>query len=222
MGRSAICARLARAAALIAIVAVMAGAPCLATAAGAGSVTPAEALQQLLDGNTRYVANKATHPDSRPSDATQHPSAVVLSCSDSRVPPEILFDRGVGTLFIVRAAGNTCGRLALDSIEYAVLKLATPLIVVMGHDRCGAVQAAVANYPKPAGPMLENIYPAVEKTRGQPGDPVANAISENALLTAQRLSNDPKLAPLIANGHLKIVAARYNLATGAVTLLPSK
>jgi carbonic anhydrase len=215
-------ARLVRAIAPIAIFATLAFAPgvwCLPAKSGPA---PAAALQQLLDGNARYTADKATHPASRPSDAAQHPAAVILSCSDSRVPPEILFDQGVGSLFVVRAAGNTYDQLALESIEYAVAHLGTPLIVVMGHDQCGAVTAAVKEYPKSAvGPMVKNIYPAVAKTKGQPGDPVSNAISENAVLIAEKLTRDPRLAAMVASGQLKIVAARYNLATGAVTMLPS-
>src|ERR1700722_1778820 len=84
---------------------------------------PGVALQQLLDGNARYIADKATHPDSRPSDATQHPTAVILSCSDSRVPPEMVFNQGIGSLFVVRAAGNTYDQSGLESIEYAVAHL---------------------------------------------------------------------------------------------------
>jgi len=180
-------------------------------------------LQQLLDGNARYTADKAAHPDSRPSDAAQHPSAVILSCSDSRVPPEILFDQGVGSLFVVRAAGNTYDQLALESIEYAVAQLGTTLIVVMGHDQCGAVKAAVGEYPRPTNSaMLKNIYPAVAQTKGQPGDAVANAVSESAVLTAEKLARDPRLAAMVAGGQLKIVAARYSLATGAVTILQTK
>jgi carbonic anhydrase len=214
---------LAQAAALIAIFATLA----FALSAWCDDVSnrqpPAEALQRLLDGNARYVTDKATHPDARPSDAAQHPAAVILSCSDSRVPAEIIFDQGVGALFVVRAAGNTYDQLELQSIEYAVAHLGTSLIIVMGHDQCGAVSAAVKEFPKPSvGPMLENIYPAVAKTKGQPGDPVSNAISENAVLTADRLAKDPRMAPLVASAELKIVAARYNLATGRVTLLPSK
>ena len=184
---------------------------------------PAVALQQLLDGNARYVADKATHPDSRPSDAPQHPLAVILSCSDSRVPPEIVFDQGIGALFVVRAAGNTYDRPALESIEYAVAHLGTSLIIVMGHDQCGAVTAAVKEYPKPTvSPMLKNIYPAVAKTTGQPGDPVSNAIGANAVLTAQRLAKEPQLSAMVARGQLRIVAGRYNLSKGIVTMLPLK
>jgi carbonic anhydrase len=189
----------------------------------APGIPPATALQQLLDGNARYVADKATHPASRPSDAAQHPAAIILSCSDSRVPPEILFDQGVGALFVVRAAGNTYDQLALESIEYAVAHLGASLILVMGHDQCGAVTAAVAEYPKPTtSPLIKNIYPAVAKTRGQPGDPVSNAISENAVLIAGRLAKDPRFAAQVRSGQLQVVAARYNLATGAVTILPLK
>jgi carbonic anhydrase len=207
----------------IAIFAALAFAPgawCLPVKSGPA---PAIALQQLLDGNARYTADKATHPDSRPSDAAQHPSAVILSCSDSRVPPEILFDQGVGSLFVVRAAGNTYDQLALESIEYAVAHLGTTLIVVMGHDQCGAVKAAVDEYPRPtSSAMLKNIYPAVAQTKGQPGDAVSNAVSENAVLTAKKLAKDPRLAAMVAGGQLKIVAARYNLATGTVTILQTK
>ena len=220
---SGIRSKLVHAIAPIAILVTLLFAPeawCLDAPTGA---SPAAALQQLLDGNARYVADKATHPDSRPSDAAQHPAAVILSCSDSRVPPEILFDQGVGSLFVVRAAGNTYDQLALESIEYAVAHLGTSLIIVMGHDQCGAVGAAVKEYPRPTvGPMLKNIYPAVAKTKDQPGDPVSNAVSENAVLTAERLAKDPKLAALVADGRLKIVAARYGLANGAVTILPPK
>jgi carbonic anhydrase len=216
-------AKLIYAIAPIAIFAALAFAPLGRSREAPSGTPPATALQQLLDGNARYVADKATHPASRPSDAKQHPAAVILSCSDSRVPPEILFDQGVGSLFVVRAAGNTYDQLALESIEYAVAHLGTTLIVVMGHDQCGAVTAAVAEYPKPtAGPLVKNIYPAVAKTKGRPGDPVSNAISENAVLTAERLARDPRMAAMVTSGQLKIVAARYNLGSGAVTILPLK
>jgi carbonic anhydrase len=216
-------ARLIFALAHIAFFAAIAFAPPAWSLAPPKATPPAVALQQLLDGNARYVANHPTHPASRPSDASQHPAAAILSCSDSRVPPEILFDQGVGALFIVRTAGNTFDRLARETIDYAATHLHTPLIVVMGHDKCGAVTAAVGEYPKRGrGPMLGNIYMAVVKSHRKPGDPVSNAVSENAILTAERLARDRRLAPLVAAGKLKIVAARYNLATGAVTVLPMK
>lgn len=211
----------ARPALIIAIVLVLPGL-CRGASPSAGP-SAAEALRQLLEGNARYVQDHAEHPDQRPSAAPQHPIAVIVSCSDSRVPPEIIFDRGVGSLFIVRAAGNTCDRLAVESIEYAVDHLGTRLIVVMGHDQCGAVTAAVHTYPKAGvGPMLENIYPAVRDTRQRPGDPVSNAISENAILVARRLSSEPELAEKIKHGDLKIVPARYALDSGKVQLLSAQ
>jgi carbonic anhydrase len=207
----------------IVIVVTLAFAPRAWSAGPTSEQAPAAALQQLLDGNARYVGDKAAHPAARPSDAAQHPLAVILSCSDSRVPPEILFDQGVGALFVIRDAGNTYDQLALESIQYAVGHLGTRLILVMGHDQCGAVTAAVNEYPKPTqSPLLKNIYPAVKQTKGKPGDPVSNAISENAVLVAKRLAQAPQLAPMVASGDLKIVPARYNLATGAVVQLPEK
>jgi len=179
-----------------------------------------QVLQQLLEGNGRFVAHHPSHPDGFPSDARQHPLAVILSCSDSRVPPELIFDEGVGKLFVVRVAGNTYDRLALESIDYAVEHLGTGLILVIGHDRCGAVTAAVKSYPDPnAGPMLQNIYPAVRDSRKLPGDAVSNAIDANAILIAKRLSKEPTLAKLIAVHQLEILPARYSLATGKIRIL---
>lgn len=179
-----------------------------------------QVLRQLLEGNDRFVAQKATHPDSAPSDAPQHPLAVIVSCSDSRVPPEMVFDQGVGKLFVVRDAGNTYDRLAMLSIEYAVEHLGTRFILVMGHDQCGAVSAAVKTYPQPkVGPVLENIYPAVRAAQKMPGDKVSNAIDENAILIAQKLRKEPEFAKMIALHELTILPARYNLSTGKVRIL---
>jgi len=183
-------------------------------------IPAAKALQLLLDGNQRYVNNRAERPNQRPSDSPQHPLAVILSCSDSRVPPEIIFDQGVGNLFIVRVAGNTYDRLALQSIEYAVGHLGTTLILVMGHDQCGAVTAALKAYPDPsAGPMLINIYPAVREARGQHGDELSNAIDHNAILISRKLGHEPELAEKVKSGQLRIQPARYILQTGVVKLL---
>jgi carbonic anhydrase len=187
------------------------------------SPLPGAALRQLLDGNARFAANRSEHPRQRPADAPQHPLAIILSCSDSRVPPEIAFDMGVGDLFVVRAAGNTYDRLALQSIEYAVDHLGVKLVVVMGHDHCGAVTAALAAYPDPdTGPMLMNIYPAIRATEHHGGDRLSETINENATLVAGRLAEEPALSERIKRGELKVVAARYNLSTGAVTVLSPK
>ena len=207
----------------IALLAMLTLAPLANALAASRGLPPAVALQQLLDGNKLYVADKRVRPNERPSDAKQEPKAVILSCADARVVPAILFDQGVGSLFVVRTAGNTYDKLVLESMAYAIGHLGTQLLVVLGHDQCGAVKAAVHEYPKPTNSvMLKNIYPAVAKTQGQPGDPVSNAISENAILVAERLAHEPEFAGPIASGHLKIVAARYNLATGAVTVLQTR
>jgi carbonic anhydrase len=184
------------------------------------SVPPAKALQLLLEGNERYISDHVRHPNQRPSDLPQHPIAVILSCSDSRVPPEIFFDQGVGDVFIVRVAGNTYDRLALQSIEYAVGHLGATLIMVIGHDQCGAATAAIGAYPNPgAGPMLTNIYPAVREVRGQPGEELSNVIDRNAVLIAAKLTQEPELTDKVKSGQLKIQAARYVLKTGQVKLL---
>jgi carbonic anhydrase len=179
-----------------------------------------QVLRQLLEGNERFVQHHPAHADNAPSAAAQHPLAVILSCSDSRVPPELIFDQGVGKLFVVRVAGNTYDRLALESINYAVANLGAGLILVIGHDQCGAVTAALKSYPDPkTGPMLRNIYPAVRATQKLPGDAVSNAIDANAVLIAKRLSKEPALAKQVSADGLEILPARYNLATGKVRIL---
>lgn len=206
--------------ATLVVIAIVAVATPLRSASDATGPSAEQALRELLDGNQRFVQHRPLHPDSQASDAPQHPLAAILSCADSRVPPELAFDQGVGRLFVVRVAGNTFDRLALESIEYAVGHLGVRLILVMGHDQCGAVTAAVKAYPDPkVGPMLENIYPAVRATQKSPGDKVSNAIDANAILVAERLRKEPELAPHVTAGELKVLPARYGLATGAVRVL---
>jgi carbonic anhydrase len=194
-----------------------------AASSGADSVPPDQALKQLLEGNQRYVHNTAKHPDQRPSAEDQHPIAGILSCADSRVPPEIIFDQGVGSIFVTRVAGNTYTSLVLESLAYAVNNLGVRLIIVMGHDQCGAAQAAIKTYPeRMAGTMLKNIYPAVSAAKGKPGDQLTNVIEANAELIAQKLAGEAAFAPLVKSGQLKIVPARYALASGHVIMLPER
>jgi carbonic anhydrase len=147
-----------------------------------------------------------------------------VSCSDSRVPPELLFGRGLGELFIIRNAGNTVDTVAMGSLEFAVAVLGTPLVVVMGHGSCGAVKAAMdvveknASFPGSIGRMIEPIVPAVLASRGRSGDPLEAAIKANVARTVDRLrtASEPMLLEPQRRGTLKVVGAYYELGTGRV------
>jgi carbonic anhydrase len=183
-------------------------------------------LQRLIDGNQRYVAGHPIHPDQGSERrqeilTTQQPFAIVLGCSDSRVAPEIVFDQGLGDLFVVRVAGNVVQAPELDTIEFAADKLKSSLIFVLGHQSCAAVTAVVEG--KAAENNLEAleplIQPAVDATKDLPGDPVTNAIKENVRLMVERLTSTPVLNKLIADGSLTIVGGYYHLADGKVEIL---
>ena len=191
------------------------------------SPDPDAAWKDLQAGNARYVAGKLGHPrqtTERRAEvaAGQHPFAVILSCADSRVPPEMVFDQGLGDLFTARVAGNVATDDVVASLEYAVVHLGPKLIVVLGHERCGAVDAALKGGP-PEGHLavlLDRIQPAVKSSKGQTGDALDNAVKANALLVADQLRKSaPILSEKIKNGSIKIVAARYDLDTGKVEQL---
>ena len=198
-------------------------------AAEPSKVTPDEALKQLVEGNARFVSGHLTHAgpeqiaEARSAGTEgQSPFAVIVGCSDSRVGPEIVFDQGLGDLFVVRTAGEVVDATALGSIEYAVEHLGSTLILVLGHEHCGAVAAAVAGAKQPGHiqAVLDAIEPAVKQTKGQPGDPLENAIRAQALDVAKQLQKaKPILAKRVESGNLKIVAGRYDLATGKIELL---
>lgn len=182
----------------------------------------ARALQNLMDGNGHYAAGDPLHVDGYAERRLQlvkgqKPFAAILSCADSRVPPEIIFGQGLGDLFVVRVAGNTVDPLGLESLGYAVRSFGTRLIIVLGHDQCGAVSASVKNYPKPdVGMMLRNVYPAVAATAGKPGDHVSNAITENVMLVVKQLKDDPMFLDMVKSGKLTIMGGRYDLQSGRV------
>lgn len=158
----------------------------------------------------------------RELESAQHPFAVVLSCADSRVPPELIFDQGLGDLFVIRVAGNIATDDTLGSIEYAVEHLHTKLIMVLGHEKCGAVSAAVegANAAGHLKVLLLAIQPSVEKTRNVPGDRIHNCVVANAVRVAQEIrESEPVLKSLIQKEDVKIVAADYALNSGLATLL---
>ena len=189
-------------------------------------LTPDKALQALLAGNQRFVQHKPQYPDQSAArvkevSQAQKPFATVLSCADSRVPPEILFDRGIGDIFDVRVAGNIATPEALGSIEYAVELLESPLLMVLGHERCGAVTAAVQNEPLPGsiGTFVTAILPALDDVKNRLGDPVDNAVIANVRYQIKQLKQSPLLTARLQSGKLKIVGARYDLDTGLVTTI---
>ena len=146
---------------------------------------------------------------------------MILSCADSRVPAELLFDQGIGDLFDVRIAGNIATPEAIGSIEYAVVLLGTPLLMVLGHERCGAVTAAVENkvLPDHICTLVQAIQPAVERVKAQPGNPIENAVTANVQYQIEQLQRSPLLAERLQSGQLKIVGGRYDLDTGSVTIV---
>ena len=190
-------------------------------------MTAQEALKQLKEGNQRYVTEKLEHPRSdqkRREELTgsQSPFAIVLSCADSRVTPELIFDQGIGDLFVIRIAGNVAKDKVTASIEYAVKYLNTKLIVVMGHESCGAVNASLGDADPGGhiGTLIDLIKPAVEKARSMSGDLLTNAVKENARMVTEGLkSSDPILKEAVNNDGVEIVPAYYKLGSGEVEFL---
>ncbi|MBN3958238.1 carbonic anhydrase [Nostoc sp. NMS8] len=192
----------------------------------AESLTPDAALQKLIEGNQRFVNHHPQYPDQselrlHEVAQAQHPFATILSCADSRVPAEIVFDQGIGDIFDVRIAGNIATHEAIGSIEYAVVLLGSPLLMVMGHERCGAVTAAVQNESLlgDISSFVKAIKPAVEKVKSQPGDAVENAVVANVQYQIERLQKSKLLTEQVQSGKLKIVGGRYDLDTGIVTII---
>ena len=189
-----------------------------------------QALQRLREGNERYVAAKLTLTNATATRRLevaheQRPFAAILVCADSRVPAEIVFDQGLGDLFVVRVAGPVADEAVLGSLEFAVTALAVPLILVLGHERCGAVQATVKALEQGDDPpghiasLVDAIRPAVKQARGRPGDLVDNALRAHIAGLVERLrAARPILGERVRQGQLKIVGARYNLETGQVEI----
>jgi carbonic anhydrase len=195
------------------------------------SVAPAEAISKLKEGNGRYTSGNLQHPGQTAERRTelaktQHPFAAIVSCSDSRVPPEIVFDQGLGDLFIVRVAGNVINDEGLGSIEYTVDHLGTRLILVLGHQSCGAVEAAretIAAKGKAPGhieSLVTAIKPAVEATAKDDLDATVKANVKNVVQALR--SSTPILKAEVDSGKIKIIGGYYSLDTGAVTLLDEK
>ena len=186
-----------------------------------------QALQRLKDGNLRYVANKTVDPNQTEKRRVelskgQHPFATILGCVDSRVPPELVFDRGLGDLFVIRTAGQVLDKAVVGSIEFGVAELKIPLLVVLGHENCGAVKATIQALEQKAEAegsiayLVEAITPAVEKAKGQAGDNLDNVVRANLEIIVSHLNESPILAEAVKEGKLKIVGGRYDLDTGSV------
>jgi carbonic anhydrase len=200
-------------------------------AAGAPAMSADEAIVQLKEGNTRYVSSQAQHPnqgpDRRNSTATkgQQPFATILSCSDSRVPAEVLFDRGVGDIFVVRVAGNVANVDQTGSIEFAVDHLGTPVLIVLGHTKCGAV-AAVAQGADLQGNIIsigKAICPAVATAKKNNPSATEETLVNEAIKANvwQAIEDVFRTSPItvgrIKSGKLKVEGAVYDIETGSVT-----
>ena len=201
--------------------AVMMGSWAFASDPVVPTITPDEALNRLKAGNERFVSSKDS--TSKPvaarraeTAAGQNPFATIVGCADSRTAPEIVFDQGIGDLFVIRTAGNLVDDYALGSIEYAVEHLGVRLIVVLGHERCGAVTAALASASAPGhiNALVRDIQPAVAATKGREGDKLANAIHENDAAVAAKIRKQAQLGDLGAQ--VQVAEAYYDLDTGKV------
>ena len=207
--------------------------PSQASASTLSALTPDQALARLKAGNADMLAGRRGAPQESAARRIeiakkQSPFAVLVGCSDSRVPPELLFGSSLGELFIVRNAGNTVDTVAIGSVEYGILVLGAPLIVVLGHERCGAVDAALSvvekntMYPGSIGQMIEPIIPAALRAKAlRPalaGDDLLDAaVRENVRRTVMRLrTSEPSLIEPLKKGLIRIVGARYDLDNGKV------
>ena len=185
-----------------------------------------EALAKLMSGIKRYVSARQLHSNltsERRAELKdgQRPIAIILGCSDSRVPPELIFDQGLGDLFVVRVAGNILDDVVLGSIEYAASHLRTSLVMILGHSRCGAIEAAAARGSMGGHlPCLtEAIQPSLDEVKDKPGNLINNAAKANAKIIGQKLLSEPILAARLNTGKLSVVAAFYDLDTGVVEVI---
>jgi len=193
-------------------------------------LTPAASLERLLKGNSRYVEGVSIRHDFRHEREAltggQNPYAAILSCADSRIAPEYAFDSGRGDLFVCRVAGNFANDESVASLEYAVAELATPLILVLGHDACGAVSATIKSLkdgttlPGHLPSLVTALAPAVKAVSQQTGDALSNAIRQNVVDNVAKLSSaTPILSAAVEQGKLKVVGGIYRLRDGRVDMV---
>ena len=189
--------------------------------------TPDQVLEALLAGNKRFVTNQSEDPNQdlirlQEVASGQNPLISIMSCSDSRVPLAVIFDRGIGDLFVVRDAGNIATPEEIGSLEYGAAVLGTPLLMVLGHEKCGAVKAALDGKPLPGqiGSIVAAIQPAIDRANKNDSEEFyIETIKRNVMLQIDKLNASPLLHDLVEQGKLKIVGAYYSLKTGEVTLL---
>jgi carbonic anhydrase len=194
-------------------------------------LTADQALRRLLEGNERFVAHQESFPNRGPevrlrlADA-QYPFAVILGCADSRTPPELLFDEGLGDLFVIRNAGNIVDIMALASVEYGVAHLGVSLVLVMGHERCGVITTAVAvaregkEVQGHLWNLIDAVRPAIDKADNGSGDVVDEAVRAHVGLQVDRLCRaDPIVSRAVKAGTVRVVGARYDIDRGRVEIL---
>jgi carbonic anhydrase len=203
--------------------ALMVAAPLFLTA----EITPDEALKRLKEGNERFVSEKLLHPNrgqERMAEltSTQTPFAVVLTCSDSRVAPEIIFDQGIGDIFVVRVAGNVVGSIELESIWFATAVLKASTVLVLGHENCGAVRAAMEGNTKDIPAIAAKISPAVKGINLQEKNGLEKGTKDNVVAVASFLKNSPQLSSFIQNNKLSINTGYFQLKDGKVEFNFSK
>ncbi|MBX7065843.1 MAG: carbonic anhydrase [Parachlamydiales bacterium] len=190
---------------------------------GFSQVAPDDGLKQLIDGNTRYVQDAPLHPNRGKEQrealvSTQTPFAVIVGCSDSRAAPEIIFDQGVGDLFVVRVAGNVIADIEMDSIEYAVHHLKASVVLVMGHENCGAIKAVIAGQTEDIEAVAELIQPAVDytdKTKNQ----LYRATTQNAINMKNLILKSSVIKKYMKKGAVEVYASYYNIQSGKVDIL---
>jgi carbonic anhydrase len=187
--------------------------------------TEKSGLNRLIDGNNRYRKDALQHPNRTPERresvaCKQEPFAIIVGCSDSRVSPEIIFDQGVGDLFVIRVAGNVIGPLELDSIDYAALHLHSCIILILGHERCGAVNAVIQGTTQDIQSLSALIQPAVkEERKKKPPHLLEACIKTNALNMKNYLLTTNVVKKLISEKKLEVYAGYYDLDTGSVEIL---
>ncbi len=222
--------KFAAATAALAIAAPAFAAPPSAPPKPENILSPDAALDRLMKGNSRYIEGVAKRHDFKQERETlsmgQNPFAAILSCADSRIAPEYCFDTARGDIFVCRIAGNFASDEMVASLEYAVQVLNTPLIMVLGHDSCGAVDATIKSVkdgttlPGHLPSLVAAIKPAVDAVSGQSGDMLANAIQRNVTLNVEKLkSAAPILQSFVADKKIRVVGGVYTLKTGRVALL---